>query len=117
MPSPAPTNPIPLQPQFISHRNGERIRTRGFTLVGQTRPRAVVQIRVTSQVPVWGGVVTVASQTLVNQEVVADANGRFAIAVPYRGVVPVGAEYRVWAVGRWGNEVSEPTELMLVQGR
>jgi len=62
VPSPAPTTPsvTPLQPQFTSHRNGEEIRSRGFTLVGQTRPRAVVQIRVTSQVPVLGGVITVA---------------------------------------------------------
>ena len=119
VPSPAPTNPsvTPLQPQFTSHRNGEEIRSRGFTLVGQTRPRAVVQIRVTSQVPVLGGVITVTPQTLVNQDVVADGNGRFEIAVPYRGVVPAGAEYRVRAVGRFGNEVSVPTELVLVQGR
>jgi hypothetical protein len=77
----------------------------------------VVQIRVTSQVPVLGGVITVAPQTLVNQDVVADSNGRFEIAVPYRGVVPVGAEYRVRAVGRSGDEVSAPVELVLVQSR
>ncbi|APB33204.1 hypothetical protein GlitD10_0886 [Gloeomargarita lithophora Alchichica-D10] len=114
-----PTNPgvVALQPQFTSHRTGDEIRTRGFTLVGQTRPRAVVQIRVTSQVPVFGGVITVAPQTLVNQDVVADGNGRFEIAVPYRGVVPAGAEYRVRAVGRSGNEASAPAELVLVQGR
>ncbi|MEN9216539.1 MAG: hypothetical protein Q6K90_04345 [Gloeomargarita sp. HHBFW_bins_162] len=119
VPPTSPGNPgaIPLQPQFTSHQNGEEIRTRGFTLVGQTRPRAVVQIRVTSQVPVLGGVITVAPQTLVNQDVVADANGRFEIAVPYRGVVPAGAEYRVRAVSRAGNEVSAPVELVLVQGR
>lgn len=121
-PTPNPTNPtnpsaVPLQPQFTSHQNGETIRTRGFTLVGQTRPRAVVQIRVTSQLPVLGGVITVAPQTLVNQEVVADANGRFEVAVPYRGALPVGAEYRVRAVGRFGNEASPATELVLVQGR
>ncbi len=117
--TPPPTNPgvTPLQPQFTSHRTGDEIRTRGFTLVGQTRPRAVVQIRVTSQVPVLGGVITVAPQTLVNQDVVADSNGRFEIAVPYRGVVPAGAEYRVRAVGRSGNEASAPVELVLVQGR
>jgi len=114
---PVSTLPAPLQPQFTSHRDGEEIRTRGFTLVGQTRPQAVVQIRVTSQLPVLGGVITLAPQTLVNQEVVADANGRFEIAVPYRGVVPVGTQYRVRAVGRFGNETSAPTELVLVQGR
>ncbi len=117
--TPSPTNPgaTPLQPRFTSHKTGDEIRTRGFTLVGQTRPQAVVQIRVTSQVPVLGGVITVAPQTLVNQDVVADSNGRFEIAVPYRGVVPTGTEYRVRAVGRSGNEASAPTELTLVQGR
>ncbi|MEN9247818.1 MAG: hypothetical protein Q6L50_00535 [Gloeomargarita sp. GMQP_bins_120] len=116
---PTPGNPgvIPLQPQFLSHRDGDQIQSRGFTLVGQTRPRAVVRVRVTSQVPLLGGVITVAPQTLVNQDVVADANGRFEVAVPWRGVVPVGAEYRVRAVARWGNETSPPTELVLVQGR
>lgn len=118
-PLPGPSNPsvIPLQPRFISHQDGDEIRTRGFTLVGQTRPQAVVQIRVTSQVPFLGGVITVAPQTLVNQEIVADANGRFEVSVPWRGVIPAGAEYRVRAVARSGNETSLPTELVLVQAR
>ncbi|MCS7226972.1 MAG: hypothetical protein NZ821_08280, partial [Gloeomargarita sp. SKYB31] len=118
-PLPGPSNPsvIPLQPRFISHQDGDEIRTRGFTLVGQTRPQAVVQIRVTSQVPFLGGVITVAPQTLVNQEIVADANGRFEVSVPWRGIVPAGAEYRVRAVARSGNETSLPTELVLVQAR
>ncbi|MBD1910223.1 MULTISPECIES: Ig-like domain-containing protein [unclassified Leptolyngbya] len=115
-PSPQPT-PSPtqgeLRPRFTSHRDGQEVGNGRFTLVGQTRPNATVDIQVTYRVSVLG--VNVVEQTLVDEEVQADRNGQFQLEVsPPRLPVP-GVRYTVRATARQGNETSSETRITLSQ--
>lgn len=106
-----------LRPLFTSHRSGDEISTRGFTLEGQTQPNATIDVKVTSALPVLGGIfdVKVGQSTLVEQTVTADSNGIFRVQVPASSTVTSGLRYSVTAVASKGNETSRPVELTLVQ--
>ncbi|ACK69344.1 conserved hypothetical protein [Gloeothece citriformis PCC 7424] len=106
-----------LRPLFTNYRSGDEINTRGFTLQGQTLPNATVDIKVTSALPVLGGLfdVNVGQNTLVNQTVTADNNGFFQIQVPAPSTLTSGLRYDVTAVASKGDETSQPVDLTLVQ--
>lgn len=117
-PSPQPTPTPPptqgeLRPRFTSPTDGGEVDRDGFILVGQTRPNATVDIRVTYRVSVLG--VNVVEQTLVDEEVQADRNGQFQLEVsPPRLPVP-GVRYTVRATAHQGNETSPETRITLSQ--
>lgn len=104
-----------LQPVFTSHQNGSQISSKGFTLEGTTQPSAKVSVKVTSTVPVLGGIVKVGESTLVEQEITADKNGRFQIQVPAPSVLAAGTQYTVRASASMGEQTSTPTQLNLTQ--
>lgn len=103
-----------LQPSFTSHRNGGEVSGSGFTLVGQTRPNATVDVQVTSRVSVLG-VVNLGGQTLLDEEVTADRNGRFEVEVPGPRIPVPGTRYTVRASASLNNETSRATEITLTQ--
>lgn len=100
-----------LQPRFTSHREGDRVGTEGFTLVGQTRPNAKVQIRVVAGASILG--ISVGGQTIVDEEVTADGNGRFQVEVSPPPVSVPGLRYRVQATAQEGNQTSPQTQITL----
>jgi hypothetical protein len=102
-----------LKPTFTSHNNGDRVSGGGFTLVGQTSPNATVEV-VTSRLAALGGLINLAGQTLVNQQVTADANGRFSVQVAPPDLPAPGTRYTVRATARQGNQ-SSTTEIGLTQ--
>ncbi|NJL38876.1 MAG: hypothetical protein HC840_08400 [Leptolyngbyaceae cyanobacterium RM2_2_4] len=103
-----------LQPSFTSHRNGGEVSGSGFTLVGQTRPNATVDVQVTSRVSVLG-VVNLGGETLLDEEVTADQNGRFEVEVPGPRIPVPGTRYTVRATANLNNETSRATEITLTQ--
>ncbi|NJK99159.1 MAG: hypothetical protein HC910_00840 [Spirulinaceae cyanobacterium SM2_1_0] len=105
-----------LKPSFTSHQDGGTITSEGFTLVGQTQPGALVRVRVFSRLRALGGIVSIGGDTpLVEQEVRADAQGRFEVIVPRPTVVSSGTQYRVEAAATDGVQASEVTNLTLTQ--
>ena len=107
-----PTTPsTQLQPRFTSHKDNDRVSRDGFTLTGQTRPNAKVQIKIVAGASVLG--VIVGGQTIVDQQVTADNTGRFQIDVPDVVVGLPGLRYRIQATATEGNQTSQPTQLTL----
>ena len=102
-----------LQPRFTSHKEGDRVDSEGFTLEGQTRPNARVQIKVVAGASILG--VSIGGQTVVDDEVTADANGRFEVEVPAIPVAVPGLRYRIQASAREGSQTSPTTQLTLRQ--
>ncbi|HEY9643818.1 MAG TPA: hypothetical protein V6C57_25230 [Coleofasciculaceae cyanobacterium] len=100
-----------LQPRFTSPRDGDTVSTTGFTLVGQTRPNAKVQIKVVAGASILG--ITVGGQTVVDEELTADNAGRFQVEVPAPPVKVPGLRYRVQATAREGNQTSPQTQITL----
>ncbi|HEY9646947.1 MAG TPA: hypothetical protein V6C88_11285, partial [Chroococcidiopsis sp.] len=100
-------------PRFTSHRDGDRVSS-GFTLVGQTRPNATVQIEVVSSVSLLD-VVNLGGQTLVDQDVTANSAGEFRITVPAPQLPVPGTSYRIRATATSGTETSPQTEITLRQ--
>lgn len=107
----------PLKPTFTSHQNGERIKTKGFTIVGQTQPNAIVEIKVSYQVPILGGLINInlGGGTLVNQKVTADNNGNFKLDVPAPASVSSGTRYTIQSVATNQKKTSQPVDLTLIQ--
>lgn len=114
--TPTPTTQS-LRPLFTNYRSGDQINTKGFILEGQTLPNATVDVKVTSALPVLGGLfdVKVGQSTLINQSITADNKGNFRVQVPAPPTVTSGLRYSVTAVATHGNESSRPVELTLVQ--
>ncbi|NET40021.1 MAG: hypothetical protein F6K19_50070 [Cyanothece sp. SIO1E1] len=106
---------IDLQPRFTSHQNGDQVSGNSFTLIGQTRPNAVVQVNVDARTGVLGGLINLNSNTLIDQAVTADSSGRFQIEVPTSGSLVGGTRYEVSATARFGNEASESTTISLTR--
>jgi hypothetical protein len=102
-----------LQPRFTSHKDGDRVNSEGFTLVGQTRPNATVQVKIVAGASILG--VTIGGQTLVDDAFTADANGRFQVQVPSIPVTVPGLRYRIQASAREGNQTSPTTQMTLRQ--
>lgn len=114
-PAAAVENTLPLQPQFTSHRNGDEISGDGFTLVGQTRPNARVEVVVESTTGVAGGFISLGSNTLVDTTVTADLNGEFSVNVPAPPVLTGNTSYAIEATARLGDDTSSTTVLNLQQ--
>jgi hypothetical protein len=102
-----------LQPRFTSHQEGDRVGSSGFTLVGQTRPNATVDVKIVAGASILG--VSIGGQTLVDDPVTADANGRFQVQVPSIPVSVPGLRYRIQATAREGNQTSPTTQITLRQ--
>lgn len=110
------TTPAPdttLRPRFTSHRTGDRVGSQGFTLEGETSPNATVAVSVTAGASVLG--VDLGGQSLVNEEVTADRNGRFTVEVPALSLAIPGLQYRVRATASDGSRTSPATEITLRQ--
>jgi hypothetical protein len=100
-----------LQPRFTSPKDGDIVGTDGFTLVGQTRPNAKVQLKVVAGASILG--ITVGGQTVVDDEFTADNAGRFQVEVPEPPVNVPGLRYRVQATAREGSQTSPQTQITL----
>lgn len=109
------SNANALRPVFLNYQNGDQISSRGFTLEGQTKPSAKVRVKVTSATSVLGGLVQVGGNTLVEQEVTADSQGRFQIQIPASSVATSGTRYNVEASASAGNQTSQTTQITLTQ--
>jgi hypothetical protein len=117
VPETGETSNRPLRPLFTNYQNGDRIDTQGFTLVGQTQPNAQVAVRVTSALPVLGGLfnVNVGQRILVDRTVSADSQGNFEIEVPPPPSLVSGLRYTVRAVAANNQQTSQPVEFILIQ--
>lgn len=106
-----------LRPQFTSHRNGEEIDTNGFILQGQTQAHAQVKITIMSQFPIFGNIVQIEGNKLIEQTVRANSEGVFQLPIPPVPVssTPSGLKYLINAVASLNNQTSPSTELTLVQ--
>lgn len=114
--SSTPVTPAPLTaPRVTSHQDGDRIKTRGFTLVGETSPNAEVNVVVTATTPILGGVVNIGGDRLINQVVQADAQGRFNVEVPSPALLQRDTRYTIELTAELQNETSKTTTLELRQ--
>jgi hypothetical protein len=107
----------PLLPIFTSHKNGDKIASRGFTLAGQTQPGADVQVTVTYKLPVVGGFINinVGGGTLVEKTVTSNNQGIFQVEVPSPSAAVSGIQYTVQAVAKNKQQTSQPVQLTLTQ--
>jgi hypothetical protein len=112
-PTGTPSTPAELQPRFVNYQDGGRVGRNGFTLVGQTRPNARVQVNVLGSATVLG--VPVGGEVIVDREFTADSNGRFEVTVPPPRIAVPGLRYRIRATAIEGNQVSPTTEIILRQ--
>jgi hypothetical protein len=104
-----------LQPVFTNYQDGDRVVGRGFVLMGQTLPNARVEIEVTSQVPILGGIVNIGGSTLLKRIVTADRNGNFRVEVPQPSPPTAGMRYNVRAVASDGRNLSRAVTMTLIQ--
>lgn len=111
--TPPSGNITELQPRFTNYQDGGRVGRTGFTLIGQTRPNARVQVNILGSATVLG--VPVGGEVIVDREFVADNSGRFEVQVPPPRVPVPGLRYRVRATAIEGNQVSPTTEIVLRQ--
>lgn len=109
----APT-PVPLKPEFTNYEDGGAVTSEGFRLEGRTRPRAKVEVVVTAPAASLGGIVNIGTQTLLNRQVTANAEGQFEVEVPEPTLVSEGAQYVIKATAIEGSERST-TEMTLRQ--
>jgi hypothetical protein len=107
----------PLLPVFTSHKNGDKIASRGFTLAGRTQPGASVQVTVTYKLPVVGGFINidVGGGTLVDKTVTSNNQGNFQVEVPPPSASVSGIQYTVQAVAKNKQQTSQPVQLTLTQ--
>ena len=103
-----------LKPEFTNYSDGDLISGSGFTLVGQTRPNATVDIEVTSRLASLGGLINIGTQTLVDRQVTADENGQFEVEVSSPTIAASGTRYTVRATARDSGE-SSTTQISLTQ--
>jgi hypothetical protein len=102
----------PLLPQVTNVRDGDRVSGSSFTLQGTTAPNASVRVNVTASTSL-GGIIS-AQQTVANQTVQADAQGRFTVTV--RPAIPAsGTVYQVNLSATSGNQTSPTVTLRLTQ--
>jgi hypothetical protein len=101
-----------LLPQITNLRDGDRVSGSSFTLQGTTAPNASVRVNVTASTSL-GGIIS-AQQTVTNQTVQADAQGRFTVTV--RPPIPAsGTVYQINLTATSGNQTSPTVTLRLTQ--
>lgn len=110
----AGTIAAPIAPRVTSHGDGDRISTRGFTLVGETSPNATVKAVVTASTPVFG-VFSVESNGLVDREIEADSSGRFELPVPSPTLLQRDTRYTIELTSQLQGQTSTTTTLELRQ--
>lgn len=98
---------VPLAPAFTSHQDGGRISGNSFTLVGQTRPGATVNIGVVGSTSVFG--LARVQQDLLSSQVTADSTGLFQVNVPLGLQTGGGTRYDVTATASEGGEQATST--------
>ncbi len=98
---------VPLSPAFTSHQDGGRISGNSFTLVGQTRPGATVNVGVVGSTSVFG--LARVQQDLLSSQVTADSTGRFQVDVPLGVQTGSGTRYDVTATASEGGEQATST--------
>ncbi len=119
IPSPTPTvtpiaSSIALTPVIISPKNGDKLRSKGFKLTGQTRPAAIVQVTVIATLPKLGGIISLGTETLVNRSLTADAKGQFQVDVPPPSVLSAGTRYAIKTIAQDRSE-SATTQITVEQ--
>jgi hypothetical protein len=108
----ATISPSSLLPQITNLRDGDRVSGSSFTLQGTTAPNASVRVNVTASTSL-GGIIS-AQQTVTNQTVQADAQGRFTVTV--RPPIPAsGTVYQINLTATSGNQTSPTVTLRLTQ--
>ncbi|MFS8879167.1 hypothetical protein [Synechococcus sp. H55.11] len=108
----ATISPSSLLPQITNLRDGDRVAGSSFTLQGTTAPNASVRVNVTASTSL-GGIIS-AQQTVTNQTVQADAQGRFTVTV--RPPIPAsGTVYQINLTATSGNQTSPTVTLRLTQ--
>jgi len=106
----------PLRPAFLSHQNGDEVDgSNGFMLRGQTQPNAMVEVEVDAKRRVLGGLIDIGSDSLVQEQVMADENGQFEVSVPTPPTVSSGLRYTIRAMATQRDENSKVTEITLIQ--
>ncbi|NJR68848.1 MAG: hypothetical protein HC771_09390 [Synechococcales cyanobacterium CRU_2_2] len=96
-------------PQLTSHRDGDRITTQGFTLVGRTVPNATVRVLVTATTPIFGGVLSLGGDRLVATDIQADSQGWFEVQVPSPALVQRGTRYQIELTTKTRDQARELT--------
>ncbi len=75
-------------PIFISHRQGDKISNKSFTLVGETIPNGRVYLEVKSGMPVLLGLIKLTDETLIATWVDADETGKFQVEITATDPLP-----------------------------
>jgi hypothetical protein len=112
--SATPAASVALKPVFTSPKDGDKLRSKGFKLTGQTRPAAIVQITVVATLPKLGGIISLGTETLLDQSVTADAKGQFQVDVPPPSVLGAGTRYAIKAIAQDRND-SATTQITVEQ--
>lgn len=104
-----------LEPVFTNYQDGDRVTGRGLVLVGRTLPNARVEVEVTSQMPILGGIINIGGTSLLKRIVTADRNGNFRVEVPQPSTLTAGMRYNVRAVASDGKQLSRAVTMTLIQ--
>jgi hypothetical protein len=112
--SATPAASVALKPVFTSPKDGDKLRSKGFKLTGQTRPAAIVQLTVVATLPKLGGIISLGTETLLDQSVTADAKGLFQIDVPAPSVLSAGTRYAIKAIAQDRSD-SATTQITIEQ--
>ncbi|MEA5471353.1 hypothetical protein [Spirulina sp. 06S082] len=111
-----PTAATVLPLNFLNHKDGEAIATRGFVLQGETEPGAKVTVKVVSSSPSVFGVINLGGDTtLVDRPVMVDENGRFQVEVPRPSILQRGIRYNIEAAATSPDGRSHITTMTLIQ--
>ncbi len=104
-----------LCPVFLSHQNGDRITSSGFTLIGQAIADGIVQLKITFSLPLLGGLLKMGEQTFIEGEICTDTDGRFQVQVPELSDTTPGTRYTIYAIASREKDIYEATQITLIQ--
>jgi hypothetical protein len=100
-------------PIFISHRPGNKISNKSFTLVGETIPNGRVYLEVKSGMPAFLGLIRLTDETLISTWVDADDTGKFQVEVTPTNPQPKTRYYVSATVV--SDRLPEVTRMTLIQ--
>lgn len=100
-------------PIFISHRTGDKISNKSFTLVGETIPNGRVYLEVKSGMPVLLGLIKLTDETLISTWVDADETGKFQVEITATDPLPKTRYYVSATVV--SDRLPEVTRMTLIQ--